>query len=496
MKSPLQVNYVIDLLATYVIVSFVQVYWWQEGCKTPPSDDLTLVQRRSIAMAFVSQDIDIHCPQCNNTNPPRARYCGACGRALSTQNTSALLAYERPEQPSPTAPFPAAESAPARLAPPTPIIPIDQSVKQPSPATPTSTPVAQPERLTREHSAQIPVVGRPASSLQPSSLLKQRYQLIKQLGAGGYGVVHKASDIEFGGRMVAIKEMSQAELSAHDRAEATEAFKREAYMLAALTHPNLPSIYDYFTENGRWYLVMSYIEGETLEAYLNRSVGGKLPVEKVLFIGSQLASVLSYLHKRNPPIIFRDLKPSNIMRIPDGQIYLIDFGIARHFKVGQPKDTIALGSPGYAAPEQYGRAQSTPQTDVYSLGATLHQMLTGIDPSEHPFNHAPLNLPQYPQLSILISCMLDMDPRKRPASMGNIKRELQRISSGRSHPPRSQSPQYRIPPSPPAHHARGRSWPAFPNAPVPGRYVPERRNMGPNQYYSAPLSHVRNRLFE
>jgi serine/threonine protein kinase len=229
---------------------------------------------------------------------------------------------------------------------------------------------------------------------------------------------------------------------------------------------------------------MSYIEGETLEAYLNRSPGGKLPVEKVLMIGSQLASVLSYLHKRNPPIIFRDLKPSNIMRTPEGQIYLIDFGIARHFKVGQPKDTIALGSPGYAAPEQYGRAQSTPQTDVYSLGATLHHMLTGTDPSDSPFNHAPLDLPHHPQLSILITCMLDMDPRKRPASMGNIKRELLRISSGRSYPPGIASrnrPQPYILSQPPSHSAGVRGlWQALFNPPLSPRYTQERPGMRPN----------------
>jgi serine/threonine protein kinase len=316
-----------------------------------------------------------------------------------------------------------------------------------------------------------------------SRLLKQRYQLTKQLGVGGYGIVYKALDMEFGGRPVAIKEMSQAELDGKDRAAATEAFKQEAFMLAGLTHPNLPSIYDYFTENGRWYLVMSYIEGETLEAYMNRSAGGKLPVEKVLMIGSQLASVLSYLHRRNPPIIFRDLKPSNIMRIPDGQIYLIDFGIARHFKVGQSKDTIALGSPGYAAPEQYGRAQSTPQTDVYSLGATLHHMLTGIDPSDSPFNHTPLDLPRYPQLKILISCMLEMDPRKRPASMGNIKRELQRISSGRSYPsgmsPHSRPKQHSTPQSySQEYRAKSNFWRALLAPSTPAEYTPKEREMG------------------
>lgn len=420
------------------------------------------------------------CPECGAANPLHARFCGACGNALSAQNTGKLPEYVTPEQHSSTSSVQLGQPVPTRRLSQTEITPLDQPVKQLPAPMPEAAPLAQPMPVTRQLSSQMPVVmtgrGEPLPlrvPIQPSMgrdkplpLLKQRYQLIKQVGVGGYGIVHKALDTEFGGRLVAIKEMSQAEMNGNDRAEATEAFKREAFMLASLTHPNLPSIYDYFTENGRWYLVMSYIEGETLEAYLNRSSGGRLPVEKVLLIGSQLASVLSYLHKRNPPIIFRDLKPANIMRIPEGQIYLIDFGIARHFKVGQSKDTIALGSPGYAAPEQYGRAQSTPQTDVYSLGATLHHMLTGIDPSDSPFNHPPLDLPRYPQLNILITCMLDMDPRKRPASMGNIKRELQRISSGRSHPPdissHGQPKQPRIPqPSSQIQRIRGRFWQAL-----------------------------------
>jgi serine/threonine protein kinase len=118
-----------------------------------------------------------------------------------------------------------------------------------------------------------------------------------------------------------------------------------------------------------------------------------------------------------------------------GQIYLIDFGIARYFKPGQSKDTLVLGSPGYAAPEQYGRAQTTPQTDMYSLGALLHELLSGIHPSQSPFSQRPLDLPSYPQLSVLISCMLSIDVKKRPVCMGNIQRELQRIAVRRVLPP-------------------------------------------------------------
>src|SRR5438128_11181862 len=127
---------------------------------------------------------------------------------------------------------------------------------------------------------------------------------------------------------------------------------------------------------------MEFIEGETLEEYLNKASRGYLPLIEALDIGMQLCTVLDYLHTRFPPIIFRDLKPANIMRTANGHLYLIDFGIARHFKPGQSRDTMALGSPGYAAPEQYGRAQTTPRADIYSLGVMLQQLLTGNNPTQ------------------------------------------------------------------------------------------------------------------
>src|SRR5205807_6621447 len=129
---------------------------------------------------------------------------------------------------------------------------------------------------------------------------------------------------------------------------------------------------------------------------------------------------LHYLHTQQPAIIFRDLKPANIMQTTDGHLYLIDFGIARHFKPGQTKDTAAYGSMGYAAPEQYGRAQTTPRSDIYSLGAVLYQLLSGHDPSATPFRFPPLQskVPTIPSgLATLITQMLELDEDKRPASM-------------------------------------------------------------------------------
>lgn len=360
----------------------------------------------------------LFCPHCGAFYPSHARFCPACGSAIDTES--------------------------GRINTP-PLPPLEMHM---TPAPPSA---------SQAHITTDPDVSAAVSSILPiirRKPLKERYRLVREIGSGGYGVVYKAMDLQFGNRLVAVKEMSQEGLNPADLNPAIEAFKHEAFLLAGLTHPGLPSIYDYFGENKRWYLVMSFIEGETLEDYLNRVRGGRVSVDKVFQISMQLAAVLSYLHARKPSVIFRDLKPSNIMRTYEGQIYLIDFGIARHFKPGQLKDTMILGSPGYAAPEQYGRSQTSPQADIYSLGVTMHQMLSGMDPSQFAFQFPRLSVPEYPQLSDLIACMLDVDPKKRPASVGNIKRELQRISMNRVQPARpSSSGKARQRSAPPRHPA-------------------------------------------
>jgi len=288
-------------------------------------------------------------------------------------------------------------------------------------------------------SPQYPLAGSASNTstglLTPNLLLKQRYRILEPLGKGGFGAVYKTEDVQLGNRLLAVKEMSQSSLSPQEIAEAAENFKREALLLAALKHPNLPSIYDHFNEAGRWYLVMDFIEGETLEEHLTKKPEGHLSVEEALQIGMQLCTVLSYLHNRQPPIIFRDLKPANIMLTPEGHLYLIDFGIARYFKPGQTRDTIAFGSPGYAAPEQYGKAQTTARSDIYSLGATLYRLLTGVDPSQTPFQFAPLHPHDQstpPGLEPLLMHMLEMNESNRPASMTEVKQELQRIITQQS----------------------------------------------------------------
>ena len=260
-------------------------------------------------------------------------------------------------------------------------------------------------------------------------LLKRRYRIMARLGNGGFGAVYKAEDEQAGNRLVAVKEMNRGGLTPLEIAGAAEAFKREALLLAKLKHPSLPGIYDHFTEAGRWYLVMDYIEGETLEARFDRL--GRLRIEEVLSIGMQLCEVLNYLHNCQPPVIFRDLKPANIIVSPQGRIYLIDFGLARLFDPAQSRNSSPVGSPGYAAPEQYDSPQTTARADIYSLGATLHQLLTGAYPPLRPFEFAPIRFPPMSPLAglgDLIMRMLEMNPQRRPGNMQAVARELQRIT--------------------------------------------------------------------
>ena len=267
--------------------------------------------------------------------------------------------------------------------------------------------------------------------LQPGMFLQNRYHILQRLGGGGMGVVYLAEDSRLPGRRCAIKEMSPDQLPAPDRNWAIQAFQQEAQMLANLKHPGLTLVTDYFPEHSNWYLVMDFIEGETLEARLAKAPGGRLPVEEALRITRQLCEVLTYLHNQNPPVIFRDLKPSNVMLTLQGEVKLIDFGIARFFKPGQTRDTVNLGTPGYAAPEQYGRMglQSGPRADVYSLGALLLQMISGYDPTAAP-TPFPLPSPRAvmpnipPHIDMVIAQATQVQPDLRYANVQEMRQVL------------------------------------------------------------------------
>lgn len=275
----------------------------------------------------------------------------------------------------------------------------------------TASPRPAPAPAGPAHSAPSRGTGR----LSPQSLLAGHYLILKNVGQGGMAAVYQATDLK-SRATVAIKEMSQDGLSTAELNEALAAFASEANMLRSLRHPNLPRVYETFSEHARHYLVMDFIEGRTLEQRQHAAGGGPLPQAEVLEWARQLCSVLSYLHTRRPPIIFRDLKPANIMVTPAGQIKLIDFGIARVFAPGRAHDTQVLGTPGFAPPEQYGKAQTDNRADVYALGCTLYQLLTGYDPALTPFNLPPMRsrnpaIPASVQNAIERATKLDRDAR-------------------------------------------------------------------------------------
>ncbi len=211
----------------------------------------------------------------------------------------------------------------------------------------------------------------------------------------------------------------------------TDRFLREALLLARLQHPALPALYDYFFEEGYWYLVMDYIPGPTLLSYLHKEA--PIPPLEALNYAMQLCDVLDYLHKQTPPVIFRDIKPSNIILAPDGRVMLVDFGIARDYKEGQSNDTAEFGSPGYAPPEQYqGEGQTDGRSDLYSLGVILHEMLSG----QHPGGlNGKLELLHYlnpnisPVLSGLVSVATRIEPMYRFQSAHSLFHALEHAYS-------------------------------------------------------------------
>lgn len=259
-----------------------------------------------------------------------------------------------------------------------------------------------------------------------------RYLLLQTLGKGGMGAVYLARDTQRSNELVAIKEMSQGRLKDPGELQrAQQRFQQEADMLRRLRHRHLPQVYHSFQDNKRSYLVMDYIRGKTLADILKQARGAALPIEQVVNYGLQLCDVLTYLHTYTPPIIFRDLKPSNILVQDDGQLFLIDFGIARFWQ--QTPDTETFVTPGYASPEQYG-GQSAPRSDIFSLGATLHYCLTGHNPQAHTQTHQWNFLPvdffnaQAPrELCTLVEQMVQIRPEDRPANAREVQNRLSKV---------------------------------------------------------------------
>lgn len=264
---------------------------------------------------------------------------------------------------------------------------------------------------------------------QPNSVIAGRYQVIRLVGQGGMSNLYLCHDRKYNNAIVVIKEMTAAYSDPKEQQMAVELFHREAKLLASLNHRHIPKVYDYFQFAGKYYLSMEFIDGEDLAQKLEASKG-PLPENQVLEWGEQMSTVLFYLHKHDPPIVFRDVKPSNIM-LTDQGVKLIDFGIARHFDQAKKGDTMRIGSPGYAPPEQYA-AQTDPRSDIYALGVTLHHALTGRDPTatQTPFLVPPArNL--NPALSEATAAMLaratQLSPEDRYQNILEMKNDIKQI---------------------------------------------------------------------
>lgn len=287
-------------------------------------------------------------------------------------------------------------------------------------------------RVVRRPTPKIPQEGL----LSVGTQLQDRYKILGVIGVGGMGAVYKAQDLRFPNvqRLCAVKEMVNTATDPQVRKIILRNFEREASILATLSHPAIPQVYDYFTAGRRSYLVLEYISGQDLEAEL-AGTQGFFSEAQVVSWAIQLCDVFSFLHNHKPrPIIFRDLKPSNIMLDEQGRIRLVDFGIAKLFQSGA-KGTM-IGTEGYSPPEQY-RGVAEPRGDIYALGATMHHLLSKQDPRLEPpfsFHERPIhktNPTVSQELMKILDKALEYEINKRWGSAEEFKRVLLSLPSAR-----------------------------------------------------------------
>ena len=262
---------------------------------------------------------------------------------------------------------------------------------------------------------------------------RDQYRILGLIGRGGMGAVYRCERMSDGSTW-ALKEMRPpVEAAPEEIAENRKLFDQESQLLQTLDHPNLPKVIDSFDQAGRPTLVMEFVQGKTLEDK-QRETNAPFFQRDVVNWGIQIARVLNYLHTQNPPIIFRDMKPPNVMLTPEGIIKLIDFGVARTYKTNKSKDTVAMGSAGYAPPEQYGKGQTDARADIYALGATLLHMLTNLPP-------VPLQTPKdgslirhnqsvTPEMEQVIIKAMAMDRDKRFQTMASFEQALLAVDRG------------------------------------------------------------------
>src|SRR5258707_1068014 len=371
------------------------------------------------------------CIECGAQIAPGASFCGSCGmhqpaeseklKTVVNDSIADALPAEAKEESGVSDPAEAIETS-HQLSP--------HSLGGSS----TDEPVKLPATSTTAHKGttggRLPAVKQ----LDPGTVLNSRYEIVRRIGGGGMGAVYLAKDRNLGDAPRAVKEMVESHLDPVQHEKAIGDFKRESLLLPSLEHPSIPTIYDYFYDSaaGRFYLVMKYISGGDLSSRLRTAPGGRIDEKTVADWGMQTADVLEYLHSRPKPIIYRDLKPANLMIDGNsGRVMLIDFGIARWVKQ-EEKGVTAVGTMGYAAPELFG-GRVEPRSDVYSLGATMFHLLTGSDPQDNPlliFDFAKNPRPRQIAPSIssemeqILMRSVEYKPEDRFRTAGELRNEL------------------------------------------------------------------------
>lgn len=221
---------------------------------------------------------------------------------------------------------------------------------------------------------------------ETGSVIEGKYEILKQIGKGGMSTVYLAMDKRLN-KQWAVKEIRKQGKNRNDEI-VVNSLIAEANLMKRLDHPALPRIVDIIDNGETIYVVMDYIEGESLDKIISEY--GPQPQELVLDWAKQLCDALGYLHLQHPPIIYRDMKPANVMLKPEGNVKVIDFGIAREYKEQSLADTTVLGTKGYAPPEQHGSRQTDARSDIYALGMTMHHLLTGVDPRPADYVYQPI----------------------------------------------------------------------------------------------------------
>ena len=393
------------------------------------------------------------CNACGASVSPDEHFCGNCGTqqipnspelktvaaSLGEHGEVQLPASANPESPAPVEKSSAAVAEPLvaeRLvaepaAAETPVEP------EPKPISSASLGGSYTDNVHLETNAAARGTGGKRGAvkqLDSNTILNHRYEIVRRIGGGGMGAVYLAKDRNLGDAPRAVKEMVESHLDSTQHEKAIGDFKRESLLLTSLEHPSIPTIYDYFYDEtlGRFYLVMKYISGGDLASRMRAAIGGKIDEKTVTDWGMQVADVLDYLHSRPKPIIYRDLKPANLMIDGNtGRVMLIDFGIARWVSQ-QEKGVTAVGTMGYAPPELFsGRVQ--PASDVYSLGATMFHLLTGADPQDNPllifdFSKNPrprqINPAMSTEMEQILMRTVEYKPEDRFRTAGELRNEL------------------------------------------------------------------------